>query len=117
MKNKKGFTLIEVSISITLILLLALLVVPNIINMSDNSKEKMFNTKIELALTGAYKYGKDNIDDLNNNCKEVTIGYLIEEGYISGDDETSLINPITNESMNDTIICVYYDKEVKVSIK
>lgn len=49
MSKKDGFTIIEVTVSIVLILLLAILVVPNLINMGDASKDKMYEAKIELA--------------------------------------------------------------------
>jgi len=120
MKKKNGFTIIEVTVSITLILLLAILVVPNLFDMGDSAKEKMYDTKIELALNGAYKYGKENIDELSDNCTGITIGSLISKGYITGDDVNgdNLVDPITEESMNNIIICVYYiDREVRVSLK
>lgn len=118
--NKNGFTIIEITVSITLILLMAILVVPNLINMGDGAKDRMYEAKVEMALSGAYKYGKENVDSLSNSCTGVTIGTLISKGYVDGDDEngTNLINPITDESMNNVVICVYYvGGEVKVELK
>lgn len=118
MKNNNGFTIVEITLSITLILLLALLVVPNLFDMGDTSKQKMYDAKIELALSGAYKYGKEHIDELNHECTSITIGELITKDYVEGDDEDNLINPITNETMNNDEICIYYtDREVRVSLK
>ncbi len=120
MINKNGFTMVEITLAITLILFLALLVVPNLIDMGDDSKERMYESKIEIALSGAYKYGRENIDKLSENCTSVTIGSLINQGYISGDDDSgyNLIDPITDESMNNVAICVYYiDREIRVSVQ
>ncbi len=118
--NKKGFTMVEVTLSITLILLLALLVIPSLIDYEGNSKQKLYDSKIDLALDAAYKYGMDNLDLLSNSCTDVTIGTLIRLDYISGDDKsgTMLTSPIDNTSMNNVIICVTYsDKKVKTKVK
>lgn len=120
MKDKNGFTLVELTLAIVLLLLLALLVVPNLLQMGDGTKEKMYESKIELALSGAYKYGKDNIDKLSNNCTDISIGALINLEYVSGDDESgfNMIDPISGDSMNNIIICVAYeDNEVKTRLK
>lgn len=120
MKNKKGFTLVELTLAIVLLLLLALLVVPNLLDMGDSTKEKMYDAKIDLALNGAYKYGVDNLDKLSSDCTDVSIGALINMEYISGDDTSgyNMIDPISGESMNNTIICVYYEKnEVRARLK
>lgn len=120
MKNKNGFTLVELTLAIVLLLLLALLVVPNILNMGDSTKDKMYESKIELALHGAYKYGVDNIDKLSSNCTDVSIGALINMEYVSGDDVSgyNMIDPVSGESMNNIIICVYYEKnEVRAKLK
>jgi prepilin-type N-terminal cleavage/methylation domain-containing protein len=120
MRNKKGFTVVELMLAIVLLLALAILVVPRLIDMGDSSKEKIYDSKIQLALNGAYKYGVDNIDNLSSSCTEVTIGALINLEYVSGDDESgyNLIDPDSGESMNNIVICVYYDKgEVRVSVK
>lgn len=120
MKRKDGFTIIEVTVSIVLILLLAILVVPNLINMGDGAKDKMYDAKVEYALSGAYKYGKENVDILSSECTGVSIGTLISKGYLTGDDDsgTNLVNPDTDESMNNIVICVYYvGGEVRVSLK
>ena len=62
MRNKNGFTIVELILAIVLLLALAALVVPNLINLGDSSKSKVYDSKIQLALSGAYKYGVDNID-------------------------------------------------------
>lgn len=118
--NKKGFTLVEVTLSIVLILALVLLVVPNLMDMGDATKKKMYESKVNLALSKAYNYGVDNIDQINSECTDITIGSLIKLHYLQGDDEGgyNLMNPITEESMNNLVICVYYeDNEVKAKLK
>lgn len=118
--NNKGFTLVEITLSIVLILALTLIVVPNLIDMGDNTKKKLYESKVEMVLARAYEYGMDNVDVLSNECKDITVGTLINLEYMSGDDEGgfNLINPITEESMNNLVVCVYYeDNEVKTRLK
>lgn len=120
MKDKRGFTLTELTLSIALLLILVILVVPNLGKLDGDTKERLYESKIKLAKTGAYDYGRDNIDSLTSDCTNIRIGKLIDLDYISGDDKTgrNLINPITNESMNNILICVYYeDNTVKTKVK
>ncbi len=120
--NKKGFTLVEIIIVIVLIALMAVIVIPNLAKGDVETKQQLYDSKVKSSLAAAYKYGKENIDSLSNDgsCTYITIGDLIEKGYITPDDEegTYLVNPITNESMNDVTICVKYtDREVVTSVK
>lgn len=119
MKDKRGFTLTELTLSIALMIVLIMLVVPNLSNMDSSTKDNLYNSKIKLALSGAYKYGKDNIDSLSNTCTEITIGELIKLEYVTGDDESGLflLNP-EGGNLNDKIICVFYaDGKVKAEVK
>ena len=43
---------------------------------------KMYNAKVTEILAGAYKYGTDNIDNLTNECLDVTVGTLLKLGYV-----------------------------------
>ena len=118
--NKKGFTLVEVIAVIALILLLTLLVVPKLSNMDSKSKEKMYEAKIKEVLSGAYKYGVDNIDGLTSECLDVSVGTLLRLGYVNPSDESGyyVINPKTNESLNSLIICVkYQDGKVVTNVR
>lgn len=118
--KKDGFTLVEVIAVISLILLLTLLVVPKLSDMDSKSKEKMYESKVKEVLSGAYKYGVDNMDSLGSECVDVTVGTLLRLGYVMSDSKTEyyVINPKTNESMNNLIICVkYVDGKVVTNVK
>jgi len=120
MNDKRGFTLTELTLSIALLLILVVLVVPNLGKLDNDTKEKLYESKIKLAKTAAYDYGRDNIDSLTSDCTDVKIGKLIELDYLSGDDKTgkNLINPNTNKTMNNIVICIYYeDNTVKTKIE
>lgn len=120
MNDKRGFTLTELTLSIALLLILVVLVVPNLGKLDNDTKEKIYESKIKLAKTAAYDYGRDNIDSLTSDCTDVKIGKLIELDYLSGDDKTgkNLINPNTNKTMNNIVICIYYeDNTVKTKVE
>ena len=117
MKNKNGFTIVELIASIVLLLLVSIFAANRIIESDNNSKQKVYNSKIELAKNAAYKYGSDNIDLLGENCKSITIGSLINKHYLKGDSENglALINPLNNGSMNNESLCIkYIDGEIVV---
>jgi len=90
------------------------------IYVAEVSMTALYESKIKLAKTAAYDYGRDNIDSLTSDCTDVKIGKLIELDYLSGDDKTgkNLINPNTNKTMNNIVICIYYeDNTVKTKIE
>ena len=115
---KKGFTIIEIIASITLILLITSIVIYNVATMSDKSKTEVYNDKINLALAKAKEYGYDNLDNLTNTCKGITIGDLINLHYLSEEKNGNIYDPRTNETMNNIWICVIYeDNEVKTYLR
>lgn len=119
MRNKNGFTIIEITISLVILLALSLFIARRVIDMDDTSKQKIYDSKIKLAESGAIKYGTDIIDSLSSNCTDVTIGTLINLKYLDADDEYGyrMLNPLTNESMNNVIICVKYENGKVTAVK
>jgi len=107
---KKGFTIVEMICSIALILVLTLIVLQNFSKISEQNKQSIYESKIDLALSEAINYGNDNLDLLSNTCShQITIDTLISKGYLEGEKNNKLIDPRTNESMNNIIICVTYN--------
>ena len=53
MKNKKGFTLVELLAVIVILAVLVLLAVPSVIKMLDNAKRNSFSTEAENIIKGA----------------------------------------------------------------
>ena len=56
---------------------------------------------------------KPDTDACNQFCLIVYVNSLIQNGYLAGDDETktSIIHPLTGESLNDRKVCVRYDTD------
>ena len=96
MKNKKGFTLIEIIVVITIIGLLATLIVPNVIRYMKKGKTD-YNSKLDTELISTAKsYYSEHKEELpkgyiNNNTnypiKKTMISsiYLAGQNYLSGD--------------------------------
>lgn len=107
---KKGFTFIEVLVTISLLSLLILFVVPNLIKFSKDTKKDLYDTNIKNINTSAREYANDNLDSLSNEVLTIKVGDLVKGGYL---DE--VINPISDENMNKCEINLTYDNKVKVS--
>ena len=115
---KKGFTIIEIVTSIAIVLLVTLIVIRSVTDVSDKNKKELYNTKINNALITAKDYGNDIIDELSSNCKAVTIGELITNGYLTDEENGHIYDPRTNESMNNIWICITYtDNKIKTYLK
>lgn len=108
---KKGFTLVEVLVTITLLSVLAIFLLPNLISFSNNTKKELYNTEITNIKTSAKKYGKDNLDLLTKDGIIIKVSDLIKENYITQDE---IINPITNKTMENCEIKLAYDKKIKI---
>lgn len=76
LKNRKGFTMVEMLIVIGIIALLLLLIIPNI-----NEKQKLINLKGCEALKETIN-AQINLYELKNNKKPKTINDLVKDGFI-----------------------------------
>ena len=75
MRNKKGFTLIEILIVIALIAVVLLLLVPNVTKTFNKTKEKMFLNSVQTL----YKEAKDQFTEDKANKVEELYGYYCDE--------------------------------------
>ena len=108
MKNKKGFTLIEL---IAVLVVLSILITSSVavfINIRNSVLEKEKSNLITYLETKAIEYANET------NVTAVSVEDLIKIGLIKPDDETDIYDPITRESMNCYIIdLVWEDGEYK----
>lgn len=119
--KKNGFTLVEIVISIVILALLGVLLSNRIVNSDSKAKEKVYKSKIELALSAAKTYGHDHIDELNaSDCTDISISRLISLEYLESDSSSmyEYVNPIDNSSLTNKIICVkYVNGKVEATLK
>lgn len=85
--NKKGFTLVELMAVIVLISIIALVGVTSITGVRKQMDKKLFEEKLNSAISSAEKWGEDNKDMLDTTK---TIGQLIANGYYESEEA---VNP------------------------
>lgn len=123
--NKKGFTLIELLVVLAIMSLLALIIVPSINELRQSTLKQTYDNKIKQINTAAREWGSDNLisvpshvskeytdqTDCDDDCVCVSINELVHTGYLSGDKDSkqTVVNPLTNDSMNSLLVCVRYD--------
>lgn len=85
--NKKGFTLVELMAVIVLISIIALVGVTSITGVRKQMDKKLFEEKLNSAISSAEKWGEDNKDMLPTTK---TIGQLIVSNYYESEEA---VNP------------------------
>ncbi len=115
MKNKKGFTLVELLAVIVILGLIAVIAIPNSMQVSDSVKKNLYCEKVDLLLSDAKRFGNDHLGVLRQagaqNCYiSVTVDYLIGKGVIKKEQETTpyITNPYDNSAMDGVEIGIYY---------
>ena len=107
MKNKKGFTLIELIGVVTLLALIALVVYPAINTVIKNSKEKAYKDQVEVVVKAAKEWGIDHAEELPDPGKNLTISIsmLLQGGYITNDEVKDPRD--TNNNLTGSVIVRY----------
>lgn len=137
---KKGFTLVELLVVISLIALLAVVAIPSALVIQKRINQKSLDSKIELIESGAILYGQNNkskissstefcnIKGSNYKCKKITISDLIKNDFLDSESKNniSLINPTNDKEMIYNLVYVYiknkmvyakYSDEIYYNIK
>lgn len=115
MKNKKGFTLVELLCVIVILALISVMATTGIIALSSRSKENMYCAKLEMISSIArdyavkYEYELNNSTELFNGYKslKIKVNDLINSGKLENDKDDKVINPIDESSLNDKEIILY----------
>ena len=110
--NKKGFTLVEILVSIGLLALLGSVIAISLNRVFKDNNIKNYNEYVEKIKSSAMLYVNNTVDiinDLNDNSfKIITIGNLIDNGYL----KDNIINPDTNKKIDKNgKIKVSYDSD------
>lgn len=135
--NRKGFTLIELLAVIILIALIAVLIVPNIIDTMTKSKEASYQLLVKNIVTSAKtyyeeceygdlsntdKYGKNYACQINNNTITTTLGKLANTGILAvsdvdpnNKDKKVVLDP--RDTTKDMSACQITITKVKSNIK
>ena len=122
--NKKGFTLVELMAVIAILGIILLIAVPSYLGVSKKIKADMWDNKMKMIETAVEMWVQDNKSDFceydrpNNkwkatsdfrynklNSSDYRISILIDEGYLSADDDGRFINPIDNQNYSNDELC------------
>lgn len=125
MKNKNGFTMIELLAVLGILVLLTIVIVPNVSSLRKKTLQQTYDNRVNQVKIAAKEWGNDNLISVppsvskeytdqstcDVDCVCVTIQELIIEGYLAGNknEKKTLTNPITNKEMNKLLVCVRYD--------
>lgn len=97
--NSKGFTLVELLLTIAILGLVIAIAVPSYVGISNAIRQSQRNNIIEKIEIAASKYAFDTGETI------IFVDKLVTEGYIDSDDEEGTIDdPVNNERMNCYII-------------
>lgn len=118
MNNKKGFTLVEIIVSVILLALIGLIIGFSLNRSIKSQKEKSYQEFVEKVKESALLYAnntKEIINDLNNNSsfKILKIEELINNGYLN----ENLIDPSINEKVNkEDLLKIYYNENYELLV-
>ena len=85
--NKKGFTLVELVVTIAILVTVTLVAVPSIANMTNRNKQKQ-KDRIEQLILDA----KDTYFSFNESESTVTVSKLINEKLIDENSISDIVN-------------------------
>ena len=86
MKKNNGFTLVELLVVIAIIAMLSVLVIPNIIGVNSNIKERNYEQLQKSIISAAELYGTNNPDIFKgSDTVQVPVWKLIENDYLTAD--------------------------------
>lgn len=130
--NKKGFTLVELLATITILSIISILMVSTIQTSSANVKKKNYENIKKMIIESTINYlinsseedySLDSIKSNDNECNlildcahEYTVGDILDKNiYYSStknsNNQITVLNPITGEGMRNKKFIIYYDKE------
>ena len=109
---KKGFTLIEVIAVIVILGIIGLIAVPIANNITNSSKEKLYDEQVDRIIDATKKLALDDGDylpeEIDGSMKVVKLETIQSNGYLTSDD---IENPLTKEKMNGEVTITYYNNE------
>ena len=99
---KKGFTLVELLGVIVILMVIFSITLPAIINVTDSSKDTVYQKKINDILTSAYNWSLENAEFLpeRDNVKYITVGELKKKSLLDSD----IKDPKTGEYFSDDLV-------------
>ena len=136
--ENKGFTLVEILAVIVIISMIVVIAIPTSQGIAKKTNEKMYSTKLDIAVQSAKLWSFDKIicfkngefdkidissrsDDCKTNIEYITkdgdiksysmvLSQLAEEGYYDYDEADKIIDPRNkSQNLNGTLLFINYN--------
>lgn len=105
--KKNAFTLIELIAVIVILGFILVIIMPNLTDTLNRTKDKLNNTQKEQILSAARNWGMENlIDSTNQNDRKITIKELQNSGFLDDKEVKNLKN--NTDLQDNTTICITY---------
>ena len=98
MKNKKGFTLVELMAVIVILAIVIAIAIPTYNKIKSIIDIKNYENKKELIKIAATKFAEDT------NITAIFVKELVENGYLEADDEDGNVYGLGRENINCYVI-------------
>ena len=83
--NRNGFTLVELLVVLVILVVIMSVAIPSVTSSIERSKQKQYDSKVELVMSAAEIYvdGHKNIFNSNSTTYEILIEKLICDGLLT----------------------------------
>ena len=114
--NNKGFTLVELLVTLVLLGIIATISITGVVSVMNNSKNSEYKVLLKNIDTGAKMFyedceygslsGKDicknnKTDDGSNTIYTIKVSDLTQYGFLTGNSSGEVINPKDNKNIKD----------------
>ena len=107
MKNK-GFTLVEIIGVIVLLVAIAFIVYPSVINVINNSRDKAYQSQVNTIIKSARTYVMEKYSGMSKNYK-IVVRNIKDYGLLSYND---IIDPRNNSNMENLCVNAKWNKNI-----
>lgn len=109
---KKGYTLVEVLAVIIVLSVIGLIAIPAVRTSVETSKQKAYNSQIEIIKNEAKKWAATNNELLpvDNSVYKLSIRTLISDGYINNTENGKLKDPRDETKNIDGCVYISYEE-------
>ena len=115
--NRKGFTLLELLVVITILSIIIIFLIPNTFAMLEKGNKENCQSLIDSIESSAKMYVMNNKYKLGFECnspKNIKFKTLVNSGDLALGESNQLINPLTNEEISlENTVEVIFDCDTK----
>lgn len=113
MKNKNGYTIIELIILIVVLGIATFITINRVSYALSDDKSEVYKMQVKLIETQAQVYGNTIKEELKNEGKTITVNTLVAENYLEADDDKGKVYDARDEmkTLNDKKIKISYNAE------